>query len=170
MKQSIVEEFIEQAIKRLQENTPKIKTCLDELTEEEIWQQPNPSSNSVGNMILHLCGNITQYILSSLGGAEDKRERDKEFSTQGGLNKKELFDKLQSTFTQAVFVIGNVSPEKMLLKRSVQGYQLSAIGIIIHVVEHYSYHTGQIIFWTKLLKDKDLGFYFNVDLNKKNVP
>jgi uncharacterized damage-inducible protein DinB len=168
MKQPFAEEFIDQAINRLEENTPKIQKCLDELTEDEIWQRPSPSSNSVGNIILHLCGNITQYILSSLGGIEDKRERDKEFSTAGGLSKKELFDKLQSTLTQATDIIRDINKEDLLRKRLVQGFELSAIGIILHVVEHYSYHTGQIIFWTKLLKGKDLGFYSNVDLNKKN--
>ncbi|HEX5171903.1 MAG TPA: DinB family protein [Cyclobacteriaceae bacterium] len=162
-------ELISQAIARLQENTPKIKRCLDELTEEEIWQKPNPSSNSVGNLILHLCGNITQYILSSLGGVEDKRERDREFLVDGGLNKKELIEKLTLTVNDAALVIRRLDKEDLLRIRSVQGYNLSAIGIIIHVVEHYSYHTGQIIFWTKLLKDKDLGFYANIDLNKKNV-
>lgn len=169
MTQSITEELIKQAIYRLEENTPKIKKCLDELTEEEVWKRPNTSSNSVANIIVHLCGNITQYILSSLGNVEDKRERDKEFLIREGLSKKELFEKLNSTIDQAISVIQNIDPDGMLRKRSVQGFDLSAIGIIIHVVEHYSYHTGQIIFWTKLLKDKDLGFYSNVDLNKKNV-
>jgi uncharacterized damage-inducible protein DinB len=166
--QTVTREFTDQAINRLKENTPKIKKCFDELSEEEIWHRPNASSNSIGNMVLHLCGNITQYILSSLGEQEDKRERDKEFSAKGGLSKKELFDKLKSSVDQAAQIIETIDPEDMLRKRSVQGYELSAIGIIIHVVEHYSYHTGQIIFWTKLLKDKDLGFYANIDLNKKN--
>ena len=166
---TIENEFIHESISRLRENTPKIKKCFDELTEEEIWGRPNTSSNSIGNIIVHLCGNITQYILSSLGNVEDKRERDKEFSIQGGLNKKELIDKLQSTIDQAAHIIEGIDPNDMLRIRSVQGYKLTAIGIIIHVVEHYSYHTGQIIFWTKLLKDKDLGFYANVNLNKKNI-
>ena len=169
MQQDLTNELITQAIYRLEENTPKIQKCLDELTEDEIWQRPNPSSNSIGNIILHLCGNITQYILSALGGIEDKRERDKEFSTKGGLSKKELFDKLQSTLTQATDIIRDINKEDLLRKRLVQGFELSAIGIILHVVEHYSYHTGQTIFWTKLLKGKDLGFYSNTDLNKKNV-
>lgn len=162
-------EFISESISRLHENTPKVKKCLDELTEDQIWQRPNPSSNSVGNIILHLCGNITQYILSSLGAVEDKRERDKEFSTDGGLSKAELIARLKATVDRATFTIKNINPNELTKVRSVQGYELSAIGIIIHVVEHYSYHTGQIIFWTKLLKDKDLAFYANVDLNKKNV-
>jgi uncharacterized damage-inducible protein DinB len=169
MIQNVTTEFIDQAVNRLEENTPKIKKCLDELSEPEIWQRPNASSNSVGNIILHLCGNITQYILSSLGDIEDKRERDKEFSTKGGMRKDELLAKLKATVDHAILIIKNINPNELPRVRSVQGYELSAIGIIIHVVEHYSYHTGQIIFWTKLLKDKDLGFYANVDLNKKNV-
>ena len=161
-------EFIEQSIYRLEENTPKIEKCLDQLTEDELWHRPNASSNSVGNLILHLCGNITQYVLSSLGNVEDKRERDKEFSSTGVLRKAELINKLKTTVEGAIKVMRSLNDDDLLVKHSVQAYELTAIGIIIHVVEHYSYHTGQIIFWTKLIKDKDLGFYSNVDLNKKN--
>jgi len=161
-------EFISQSIIRFRDNTPKIEKCLNELTEEELWRRPNGSSNSTGNIILHLCGNITQYILSGLGNATDIRERDKEFSSTGVLTKKELLDKLTSVVEQAVSIIRQLNPDQLLQKRSVQGKDLTAIGIIIHVVEHYSYHTGQIVFWTKLIKDKDLGFYSNVDLNKRN--
>jgi uncharacterized damage-inducible protein DinB len=161
-------EFISQSIIRFRDNTPKIERCLNELTEDELWRRPNASSNSTGNIILHLCGNITQYVLSGLGNIPDTRERDKEFSSTSVLTKKELLDKLKSTVDQAVSIMRQLNPNQLLQKRSVQGNDLTAIGIIIHVVEHYSYHTGQIIFWTKLIKDKDLGFYSNVDLNIKN--
>ncbi len=165
---NLKEEVIEQAIFRLNENTPRIKKCLDELSEEEIWKRPNPSSNSVGNLILHLCGNITQYILSSLGGEEDVRDRNREFETTGGYTKAELFGKLSTTVGRAVEVLENLDEESLLKVRSVQGFRYSGVANIIHAVEHYSYHTGQIAFWTKLLKDKDLGFYDGVDLNVKN--
>jgi uncharacterized damage-inducible protein DinB len=161
-------EFIEQSIRRFEENTPKVEKCLAEFTEDELWHRPNASSNSTGNIILHLCGNITQYVLSSLGNTEDKRERDKEFSSTRVLQKAELIDKLKTTVSAAVKIMRSLNDDEMLQKRSVQGYDLSAIGIIIHVVEHYSYHTGQIIFWTKMIRDKDFGFYSKVDLNKKN--
>lgn len=161
-------EIIAQAIYRLGENTTRVEKCLNALKEKEIWLKPNKSTNSVGNLILHLCGNITQYIISSLGDEEDLRTRDTEFSTSGGYNKSELFDKLSSTVKQAVDIINNLSEDELLRVRSVQAYELSGIGILIHVVEHYSYHTGQIAFWTKLLKDKDLGFYAGIDLNAKN--
>ncbi len=146
----------------------KIFTCLKELEEAETWKRPNQNSNSVGNIILHLCGNIRQYAISSLGQIEDIRERDKEFSADGGYSKSELLKKLTDTVEQAKNIIKNSSEAELLRKRQVQGFTHSGVGIIVHVTEHYSYHTGQIIFWIKLLKDKDLEFYKDIDLNVKN--
>jgi uncharacterized damage-inducible protein DinB len=161
-------EFIYHALYRINENCDKIKFCLEELDDEEVWMRPNDSSNSIGNQILHLCGNITQYIISSLGGSEDKRERDAEFSARDGLSKEQLWNKFSQTIEQAKSIIENISDEKLAATRSVQGFQFSGIGIVFHVVEHLSYHTGQIAFYVKQLKNKDLGFYNNVDLNTKN--
>ena len=168
MNEKFIEEFIGQAIHRIDENTQKLATCMQELNESEIWKRPNLHSNSVGNIILHLCGNIRQYAISSLGNSKDVRERDKEFSADGGNSGPELFRKLTDTIEQAKNVIQSTTEEELLRERKVQGYTHSGIGIILHVTEHYSYHTGQIIFWTKLLKDKDLGFYAGIDLNVKN--
>ena len=165
----IAKEFIDQSIFRINENTPKIIKCLDVLNEEQIWVRPNEVSNSMGNIILHLCGNIRQYIISALGGQTDIRERDKEFAARSGYSKKELQVKLVATVNEAIHVIQNVEEIRLLKIFSVQGFNLSGIGIIIHVTEHYSHHTGQIIFWTKLLMGNDLGFYTNIDLNKKNI-
>jgi len=168
MNEKFIEEFIGQAIHRIDENTQKLATCMQELNESEIWKRPNLHSNSVGNIILHLCGNIHQYAISSLGNSKDVRERDKEFSADGGNSGPELVRKLTDTIEQAKNVIQSTTEEELLRERKVQGYTHSGIGIILHVTEHYSYHTGQIIFWTKLLKDKDLGFYAGIDLNVKN--
>ncbi len=152
----------------MEENTPRIEKCLAELNEDEIWLRPNDASNSIGNIILHLCGNIRQYAISSLGGMPDVRQRDEEFAARGGCTKQELYDRLSETVSVAIRIIREADEESLLKVRSVQGFDLSGIGIIIHVTEHYSYHTGQIAFWTKLLKAKDLGFYANIDLNIKN--
>jgi len=168
MNEEFIREFVSQAIHRIDENTEKLATCMQELEESEIWKRPNAHSNSVGNIILHLCGNIRQYAISSLANNKDVRERDKEFSADGGYSGPDLLQKLTDTLDQAKNIIQNVTGEELLRKRKVQGYTHSGIGIIIHVTEHYSYHTGQVIFWTKLLKDKDLGFYAGVNLNMKN--
>jgi uncharacterized damage-inducible protein DinB len=168
MEENFIKEFIQQSIFIIDQNTPRITRCMNELEETDIWKRPNNASNSVGNLILHLCGNITQYIISSLGEAKDIRERDKEFSASGGYLKYELIEKLHTTIEKAKSVIQKMDGDNLLRKRVVQGFQYSGMGIIIHVTEHYSYHTGQIAFWTKLLKNKDLGFYAGVNLNKKN--
>jgi uncharacterized damage-inducible protein DinB len=168
MPAEFLQEFLDDIIKIIDENTKKLKTCLDELQEAEVWKRPNEHSNSVGNLMLHLSGNIRQWIISSLGNLEDKRERDKEFSADGGYTKSQLAEKLFSTVEEAKNIIRNISAEEVLKKRKVQAYHTSGMEAIIHVTEHYSYHTGQIIFWTKLLKDKDLGFYSGINLNEKN--
>lgn len=165
---NIEQEFLDQSILRSNENTLRIKKCFNLLSEKEVWQRPNKSSNSIGNLIVHLCGNITQYIISSLGDSKDIRNRDLEFSMDREFTKAQLVQLLQKTVSKATEIIKHLDSSKLLKIHSVQGFELSGIGIIIHVVEHYSYHTGQISFYTKLIKDKDLGYYADHDLNKKN--
>lgn len=165
---AIAQEFLQQSIIHLEVNTPRIEKCLAELTEYEVWQRPNGSSNSVGNLLLHLCGNITQYILSGLGQVHDHRVREAEFAATEGFTKAELFQKLTTTVQDACEVIRHLDDTDLLRVRTVQCFELSAIGIIVHVTEHYSYHTGQIAFWTKQLKNKPLDFYAGMNLNANN--
>ncbi len=163
-----VSEFLENSIFRLDEGTRMIKISLDSVSESNIWKKPNDSSNSIGNQILHICGNMTQYIIASLGEQDDYRKRDEEFSINGGLTKTQLIQKLENTVKKARLVLNGCNKRQLIKKREVQGFTLSGIGIVIHAVEHYSYHTGQIAFWTKLMTNKDLGFYDGRDLNIKN--
>lgn len=164
----IIEELKQNALYRMDESTRMIKKSLADISEEELWQKPNASLNSIANLILHLCGNISQYAISSLGENEDTRNRDVEFAATNGYTKVELLKKLDDVLDSAKRIIFDASTAQFVQKRSVQGFSFSGIGIILHVVEHYSYHTGQIAFWVKQLKNKDLGFYDGVDLNIKN--
>jgi uncharacterized damage-inducible protein DinB len=169
MQSDLGQEFIRGSVFRLSENTPRIRKCLDALTEDQLWLRPNEASNSIGNLILHLCGNIRQYAISSLSGAPDSRERDKEFSARSVGTRIELLAQLETTVAAAITVIQSLDDAALLHVRSVQGFDLSGMAIVIHVTEHYSYHTGQIAFWTKLLTDKDLGFYAGLNLNTRNA-
>lgn len=166
--QTITTELKANAILRLNENTPRIAKCLAQLSENETWHKPNENLNSIGNLILHLCGNITQYIISSIGGEEDKRQRDEEFELTGKFTKVELLNKISSTIKQASTIIDSMTDADLMKVKSVQGFTFTGMANIIHVVEHYSYHTGQIAFLTKLLKNTDLSFYGDMDLNTKN--
>lgn len=159
-------EFVEQAIFRLQESVDRIEICLGKLTEEELWTKPNEVSNSIGTLILHVCGNAKQYMIASLGGDEDTRNRPQEFSLRDIPKANLLADTLQ-LLQEIKHVLQQIKEEELLRMRMVQGFRLSGMGIVIHVVEHFSYHTGQIAFWTKAIKNKDLGFYAGYDLNIK---
>ncbi len=164
----IYKEFLDQSAYRIGLNFPRIKTCIELLSDEEVWQRANASSNSIGNLVLHLCGNMTQYIISALGRNEDKRERDSEFSAMAGYTAAELLEKMKTVTEECIKIINGLGEKQLLARYEVQGYQLSGIAVLIHVTEHYSYHTGQIVFLTKSLKDIDTGFYKGKNLNVKN--
>ena len=168
IKDKWVSEFLENSIYRLYESTRMIKISLDSISESDIWKKPNESSNSIGNQIAHICGNMTQYIIASLGEQDDYRNRDEEFSMTGGFTKSQLIQKLEDTVKEAKIILKQCNKKQLIKIREVQGFKLSGIGIVIHAVEHYSYHTGQIAFWTKLMTNKDLGFFDGRDLNIKN--
>ena len=161
-------EFVNQCQYRMDESLRMIKRSFEKLSEEMIWQKPNPVTNSIGNLILHLCGNITQYGIASLTGAVDQRDRDLEFSTTDGWDKKALITKLESTVKEAKSVFERLPSKVFLEEKGVQGFYFSGIGRMLHVVEHFSYHTGQIALCTNMMTEKDLDFYEDFDLNQKN--
>lgn len=143
---------------------PRIRTCLDKLSDAQVWWRPNEDSNSIGNLLLHLNGNVRQWILTGLGGQQDSRRRQLEFDAREQISKDLLWQTLHQTMQELLPVIERVTPEALLNKRPVQTFEETGITILIHVTEHFSYHTGQIAWITKMLTAEDLGFYRGVML------
>jgi uncharacterized damage-inducible protein DinB len=141
------------------ESIPRIKKCLNVLSEQEIWFKPNDHSNSVGNLVLHLCGNVTQWIGSGLGKMPDNRLRDLEFSEKGPMPSTKLIEALDRLIPLIENTLDNLTEEDFLQLHKVQVYQETGVNILVHVVEHFSYHTGQIAFFTKWRKNMDMNFY-----------
>jgi uncharacterized damage-inducible protein DinB len=139
-----------------QEYLPKIERCLDRLSDEEIWSRPNEASNSVGNLVLHLCGNVTQWILGGVGGQDYRRERQQEFDERRAVPAGELLARLRAVIRDADAVLGEVDAGTLLRRLEIQGYRLTTLEAIYHVVEHFSMHTGQIILVTKAKTGEDL--------------
>jgi uncharacterized damage-inducible protein DinB len=137
---------------------PLIVKSLQQLSEEEIWWRPNPPSNSAGNLVLHLCGNVRQWIVSHLGGAEFERKRDLEFSEKGPIPRNKLVAQLRRTVRDACRVLARLSDDSLAQKHTIQGLRVNGLEAVYHVVEHFSYHTGQIIYITKLKRAQDLRF------------
>jgi uncharacterized damage-inducible protein DinB len=158
-----VQEFIEASRIFLKDDfLPKLKHCLENMPEQDLWWRPNEQSNSIGNLILHLCGNMSQWILNSMGGRRFDRNRDAEFAERGPVPKAELIARIESTVKDVADVLERL-PEKGLLERfPVQVYSTSRLQAVYHVVEHFSYHLGQILYIYKMRTNKDPGFYRNL--------
>ena len=146
-------------MRRLELSLSRIEACLGKLTEEQVWARGSENENAIGNLVLHLSGNVRQWIVAGVGGAPDTRERDGEFSARGGSSVPELKERLRGIVTEATAVIGAVTRERLTERVVIQKYDVSILEAIYHVVEHFSLHTGQIIFATKLLTGSDMGFY-----------
>jgi uncharacterized damage-inducible protein DinB len=142
----------------LQIHWPRIAACMRELTSEQIWWRANPASNSVGNLALHLEGNVRQWIVSGLGGAPDRRERDLEFSQLSPIPRRILLARLRKAVRDADRVMGRLNGAALARTYSIQGFRVSGLRAVFHVAEHFSHHAGQIILLTKMLGGRDLKF------------
>ncbi len=158
--------FLEFETRKLQQLTGRIKDCLSRLTNEQIWARGGDNENAVGNLVLHLSGNVRQWIIASLGGQADLRVRDLEFSTRGGTSGAELIESIESVVREALPVIASLSAERLAERVVVQKYDVSVLEAVAHVVEHFAQHTGQIIFATKLMTGDDPGYYAHLSGSK----
>jgi len=159
MTDGLQQEFRKCSIEALRQHAGRIETCLGKLTAEQIWARGSENENAIGNLVLHLCGNVRQWIIAGVGGAPDVRQRDQEFAARGGLAVPELAGRLRTTVDEAAAVIERVTPERLAEALVIQAYHTTGLSAIYHVVEHFAGHTGQIIFATKMLTSEDLGFY-----------
>lgn len=152
-----------------EESIPRLEKCLGLLTEAEIWYRPNARSNAVGNLVLHLCGNSRQWIISTLGREPDRRERQAEFDEQGPLPAGQLLEMLRTLRQDLERVLDQISPAMLVQRYQVQGFEESGAGILIHVVEHFSYHVGQVTYFVKAYKGVDTGYYAGQNLDMRGA-
>jgi len=153
-------EFIAYSRRRLlNEYLPRIKRCFDELSEDDIWWRAHETDNSIGNLILHLNGNIRQWIIGGLGGSTDARNRPAEFAERGRIPKEELLSMFERTLMESDTVLERLDASQLLETRHIQAFDVTGLDALAHVIEHVAQHLGQIIYITKLRTAKDLKFY-----------
>lgn len=128
---------------------PAIERCLSQLPDADVWWRPNDASNAVGNLLLHLRGNVAQWLLNGVGGRPFERDRAHEFAARGPVAKEDLMAPLRTTLAEADEVLAGVSPAQLLERRTIQGHDVQVQHAIYHVVEHFGMHTGQILWITK---------------------
>ena len=159
MPQEAFQTFIDQSRNLLTSSyLPRIERCLDKLTDQEVWWRANPESNSVGNLLLHLTGNLRQWIISGVAGAPDDRRRRREFEEREPVAGREVLLQLKKAGRESDAILAGVTPVALLQHRRIQGLDVTVLEAIYSAVSHFSMHTGQIILLTKIWKG-DLGFF-----------
>ena len=151
-----------------EESYERIYRCISLIDEKDLWRSPSKGIPAIGNLILHLCGNARQWILSGLGGRPDNRDRDQEFVAQTKIKKAELVFLLENMRSNLRQTLEELDPKQITDIHVVQGFEVTGFSVVVHVIEHFSYHTGQITTLTKFLTNKDTGYYTGIDLNKQN--
>lgn len=151
--------FLEYSADKLTQLADRIGTCLTQLNAEQVWARGSTNENAIGNLVLHLCGNVRQWIGSGVAGQPDNRQRDGEFAARGEISPQDLKTRLAEVVAEAAATIRALPSPRLEERIHVQVYDITVLEAIYHVVEHFSGHTGQIIFATKLLTGSDLGFY-----------
>src|SRR3954451_19610216 len=136
--------FLSSSVQRLRQSESHIQYCLERLSPEQVWWRGADQTNSIANLVLHLCGNVRQWIISSIGGATDVRDRDSEFEAREGVDIEKLRRFLSETVSEAIQVIERVPAERLQEVIQVQVYERTVFEAIYHVVEHFALHTGQI--------------------------
>jgi uncharacterized damage-inducible protein DinB len=168
----MLEVFLQFSVRKLKQFEERIQTCLQKLSDEQIWWRGAEEQNAVGNLVLHLCGNLGQWLNHGVDGRPDVRQRDAEFAARGQTGKAELSEKLSVAVADACRVIEGLSEGDLPRRMQVQKYDLTVLEGIYHVVEHFGQHTGQIVYATKLLTSTDLGFYSHLSqlAHKQTTP
>ena len=138
---------------------PKIKICVGLLSDDDLWWKPNPVSNSVGNLLLHLAGNLRQWVVSGLGGTEDVRQRHLEFAPERKPGANVLMPSLTGAVSEADAVLSRLDLSVLASQLIIQGQSVTGFKALYQAVEHFSGHTGQIVYITKLRTGRNLSFY-----------
>jgi hypothetical protein len=160
---SVASEFLDYSAGKLDLYLSRVEACVDKLTPEQIWARQSENENAVGNLVLHLEGNIRQWILGGVGGQPDVRDRHAEFEARAGSSGVELKARLRATVEEAIAVIRSLHPDRLTEQIEPQGFNVSVLEAVYQVVQHLAGHTFQIILLTKLFSHQDLGFFAHLN-------
>jgi len=153
------ERFLDFSVRKLRQLMGRIRTCVENLDDNQLWARAGEEQNAAGNLLLHLAGNVRQWIGSGVAGLANHRVRDREFSAREGGSGKELLEALQTAVEQAAGILEKLPPERLGDHIRVQGYDVTVLEAVYHVVEHFSQHTGQIILLTRMHTGRGTNFY-----------
>jgi hypothetical protein len=147
---AVAEAYLTAARNRLAACQARIKHCFDQLDDAQLWWRPQESLNSIANLVLHLCGNLRQWIVAGVGGAADVRNRPLEFAERRPIPKQELIGRFNAVVAEADAVLSRVSASQILEPRRIQGFDETVLSAIFDCLTHLNGHTQEIVCITRL--------------------
>lgn len=163
-------EFCELSVELLDQSMVKIRHCLSQLSEEQLWWRPEPSINSVGNLCLHIAGNLQQWGIVPFTVASDDRDREKEFSREILISKSELLHGLEEVVDESKRIWETLEPETLRREANIQGFDVTLMHAISHTSAHFVGHTHQIIMLTRMKLGAKYRFQWQPDNDRGQLP
>ncbi len=142
--------YLDQARRRLTASVERIRHSLDQLDDAQVWWRPHPAMNSVANVVLHLCGNLRQWVIDGVRGSPDARNRPQEFAVRGGVSKAELLKRLEAVAAEADSVLASLTDAQLLEPRRIQGFDETVLSATFDSLTHLQGHTQEIVYATRL--------------------
>jgi hypothetical protein len=167
---NLATELKRQWVHLLQQSLARIEHCLQQLTAAQIWYRSAADQNSVGNLLLHLAGNLQQWVVHGVAQQPDQRDRDSEFTADGNLPPADLLRQLNEVVAAAIHVIRRIPADELLQPRSIQGFQTTVVGALMHSIPHFVGHTHQIVMLTRIQLGSDYQFHWNPDEPRGDIP
>lgn len=148
----------------------RIEHCLDQLSDDQIWARKQPELNSLGNVLLHLIGNVRQWIIAGLGGGADTRNRPAEFAERGPIPKHQLQAQLRAVVEDARKILGRLTAQQLLQVRRIQGFEVTGLAAIFDSIPHFRGHTQEIVYMTRLTLGKAYRFAWSPKTPEQGAP
>ena len=166
----LANEFCILSVELLEQSMLKLRNCLNQLEEDQIWWRPQPSLSSVGNLCLHLCGNLRQWGIVPFTGDADMRQRESEFDSEHRVAKAELLQSLESVVNDSKMLWSQLDESTLLQRTVIQGFEVSFLQAISHTSSHFVGHTHQIITLTRMQRGDEYKFQWTPDADRGSLP
>lgn len=166
----LAHQLVEQFEHLLAESMRKLRHCVAQLDDELLWRRAIDGQNSVGNLILHLAGNLQQWCVAGITEDSDDRDRAAEFTANGGVTASVLLGRLDNVVENAMIVIRQLEAADMPQPRVIQGFEVTVLQALCHTIPHFVGHTHQIILLTRLMLKDAYRFEWPPDRARAGVP
>jgi hypothetical protein len=149
-RQNVGRALLDVARNQMAERAQRIEHCVGQLSDDQLWWRPLEGMNSIANLLLHLGGNMTQWILSGVGGEPDHRYRPGEFADRSFAPKAEVLEGFKAVVARVDTLLAEFDETRLLEPRRIQGFEETVLSALWHCLEHLGGHTQEIICLTRM--------------------